>query len=160
LFYRDPMNAAHTSPVPAKDEMGMDYVPVYAQGGGEFDSGEGGVRLADGVIQNLGLRTALTELGPLPDEIRGGGVVEFDELATADVFVPTNGWLQKLSVRTVGESVAAGQLLFDLYSPALVTTDSLYLNAGSEMDPTRNPYIGALRNLGLTDELIADVREK
>jgi Cu(I)/Ag(I) efflux system membrane fusion protein len=29
LFYRHPMNPAVTSPVPAKDEMGMDYVPVY-----------------------------------------------------------------------------------------------------------------------------------
>ena len=30
LFYRNPMNAEITSPVPAKDHMGMDYVPVYA----------------------------------------------------------------------------------------------------------------------------------
>ncbi len=31
LFYRNPMNPAITSPVPAKDEMGMDYIPVYAE---------------------------------------------------------------------------------------------------------------------------------
>ncbi|MGE5344543.1 MAG: efflux RND transporter periplasmic adaptor subunit [Acidithiobacillales bacterium] len=31
LFYRNPMNPAITSPVPMKDEMGMDYVPVYAE---------------------------------------------------------------------------------------------------------------------------------
>ena len=30
LFYRNPMDPAITSPVPAKDHMGMDYVPVYA----------------------------------------------------------------------------------------------------------------------------------
>lgn len=30
LFYRNPMNPSVTSPVPAKDSMGMDYVPVYA----------------------------------------------------------------------------------------------------------------------------------
>ena len=29
LFYRSPMNSAITSPIPMKDEMGMDYVPVY-----------------------------------------------------------------------------------------------------------------------------------
>jgi len=29
LFYRNPMNPTITSPVPMKDEMGMDYVPVY-----------------------------------------------------------------------------------------------------------------------------------
>ncbi len=31
LFYRNPMNPSVTSPVPAKDSMGMDYVPVYAK---------------------------------------------------------------------------------------------------------------------------------
>lgn len=31
LFYRNPMNADITSAVPAKDEMGMDYIPVYAE---------------------------------------------------------------------------------------------------------------------------------
>lgn len=30
LFYRNPMNPAVTSPVPATDSMGMDYVPVFA----------------------------------------------------------------------------------------------------------------------------------
>ena len=30
LFYRNPMNPSVTSPVPTKDEMGMDYVPVYS----------------------------------------------------------------------------------------------------------------------------------
>ena len=31
LFYRNSMNPSVTSPLPAKDSMGMDYVPVYAQ---------------------------------------------------------------------------------------------------------------------------------
>ena len=31
LFYHNPMNPGVTSPVPAKDAMGMDYVPVYAE---------------------------------------------------------------------------------------------------------------------------------
>jgi len=31
LLYRNPMNPAITSPAPAKDEMGMDYIPVYAE---------------------------------------------------------------------------------------------------------------------------------
>jgi len=30
LYYRNPMNPEVTSPVPAKDEMGMDYLPAYA----------------------------------------------------------------------------------------------------------------------------------
>jgi Cu(I)/Ag(I) efflux system membrane fusion protein len=31
LYYRHPMNPKVSSPTPAKDEMGMDYVPVYAE---------------------------------------------------------------------------------------------------------------------------------
>ena len=35
LFYRNPMNPSITSKEPAKDEMGMDYIPVYEEGNGE-----------------------------------------------------------------------------------------------------------------------------
>ncbi len=31
LYYRHPMNPKVTSPTPSKDQMGMDYVPVYAE---------------------------------------------------------------------------------------------------------------------------------
>jgi membrane fusion protein, copper/silver efflux system len=31
LYYRHPMNPKATSPTPKKDEMGMDYLPVYAE---------------------------------------------------------------------------------------------------------------------------------
>ncbi|HGX93384.1 MAG TPA: efflux RND transporter periplasmic adaptor subunit, partial [Candidatus Tenderia sp.] len=33
LFYRNPMNPAITSPVMMQDDMGMDYIPVYADAG-------------------------------------------------------------------------------------------------------------------------------
>ena len=33
LFYRNPMNPGITSDVPTKDEMGMDYIPVYKEAG-------------------------------------------------------------------------------------------------------------------------------
>jgi membrane fusion protein, copper/silver efflux system len=31
LYYRNPMDPKITSPVPMKDSMGMDYVPVYEE---------------------------------------------------------------------------------------------------------------------------------
>ena len=33
LYYRNPMGLPDTSPVPKKDPMGMDYIPVYADKG-------------------------------------------------------------------------------------------------------------------------------
>ena len=41
LFYRNPMNPQITSPVPMKDEMGMDYVPVYAVPAGRQEQEKG-----------------------------------------------------------------------------------------------------------------------
>ena len=36
-FYRDPMGLPDTSPVPKKDGMGMDYLPVYEGAGEDAD---------------------------------------------------------------------------------------------------------------------------
>ena len=35
LYYRNPMGLPDTSPVPKKDSMGMDYLPVYADEAGD-----------------------------------------------------------------------------------------------------------------------------
>ena len=40
LYYRNPMGLPDTSPVPKKDPMGMDYLPVYA-GEQDDDAGAG-----------------------------------------------------------------------------------------------------------------------
>ena len=38
LYYRNPMGQPDTSPVPKKDSMGMDYIPVYADQGSAAQS--------------------------------------------------------------------------------------------------------------------------
>jgi len=40
LYYRNPMGLPDTSPVPKKDPMGMDYIPVYADKGPAAAQGE------------------------------------------------------------------------------------------------------------------------
>lgn len=41
LFYKNPMGLPDTSPVPKKDSMGMDYIPVYGEAAGaQASSGE------------------------------------------------------------------------------------------------------------------------
>ncbi len=61
LFYRNPMNPAITSPVPAKDEMGMDYVPVYPDGNPGTKTPAGTVRIDPAIVQDIGVRTRLAE---------------------------------------------------------------------------------------------------
>src|SRR5262249_54550440 len=52
-YYRNPMGLPDTSPVPKKDSMGMDYIPVYD---GD-DSDDGSVRLSPGKIQRTGVKS-------------------------------------------------------------------------------------------------------
>ena len=52
-FYRNPMGFPDTSPMPKKDSMGMDYIPVYE---GE-DSDDNSVKVSPGKIQRTGVKT-------------------------------------------------------------------------------------------------------
>lgn len=99
IFYRNPMNAKVTSPVPAKDNMGMDYIPVYdnesendsgSEGGNkpggqaEAISGRGGFNLTAENQQMIGVASMVVKKQELHQEIRATGRVAFDpELFTA-----------------------------------------------------------------------------
>ena len=82
LFYRHPMRPDVTSPTPAKDEMGMDYVPVYpdeAGGGGESTvAGRAGFTLSTERQQLIGVTRAPVERRRLDAEIRAVGTVAYD----------------------------------------------------------------------------------
>jgi Cu(I)/Ag(I) efflux system membrane fusion protein len=125
LYYRNPMNPSVHSPVPAKDEMGMDYVPVYA----EDVSSTGEVRISPAVINNLGVRTEPVVRSTLPRRGDVVGYVQFDERTVRQVRPRAEGWVEGLSVRAMGETVKAGQLLFTLYSPMLESAQQEYLDA-------------------------------
>src|SRR5674476_1661298 len=53
LYYRNPMGLPDTSPVPKKDPMGMDYIPVYA----DEEASVGQVKISLDKVQKLGVRT-------------------------------------------------------------------------------------------------------
>ncbi|HEX2333963.1 MAG TPA: efflux RND transporter periplasmic adaptor subunit, partial [Burkholderiales bacterium] len=55
LYYRNPMGLPDTSPVPKKDSMGMDYIPVYE--GEEPPAKAGTVKISLDKVQLLGVRT-------------------------------------------------------------------------------------------------------
>ena len=83
LFYRNPMRPDVTSPVPAKDEMGMDYSPVYpddvAAGGVPSDvAGHAAFTLSHERQQLIGVRRSRVERRPLSRDIRAVGTVAYD----------------------------------------------------------------------------------
>lgn len=126
LFYRNPMNPAITSPVPAKDSMGMDYIPVYAvESGGDAAL----VSIDPTIVQNLGVRTEPVMRGKLWRRIDTVGTLAYDEHRIAHIHVRAEGWVEKLNVHFVGESVRAGDVLFEVYSPVLANAQAELLQA-------------------------------
>ena len=156
LYYRNAMNPSITSPVPRKDNMGMDYVPVYAEEGG---GGGGVIRISPAVEENLGVLTAPVERTDLHREIRTVGYVDYDESAVVRLHTRAAGWITELPITSTGELVQKGQLLFKLYSPALVTAEQEYIQAIKAGNAT---FIGAadkrLHALGIGDDEIARLR--
>src|SRR5262249_21584460 len=76
LYYRNPMGLPDTSPVPKKDWMGMDYIPVYE--GEEQDDGKT-VKVSLDKIQRSGVRTESVEARVVVRPIRAVGTVMHDE---------------------------------------------------------------------------------
>jgi len=128
LFYRNPMNPAITSPVPAKDEMGMDYLPVY-EGGTSGDAPAGTVKIDPVIAQNIGVRTSLARQKTLTRDIRTVGRVDFDEKRVARLHPKIEGWVEKLFVDSTGERVKKDTMLLAVYSPQLVSSEEEYLLA-------------------------------
>jgi Cu(I)/Ag(I) efflux system membrane fusion protein len=128
LFYRNPMNPEVTSPVPAKDAMGMDYIPVYAadaEGAGRA----GTVQIDPVTVQNIGVRTAEAERRSIGRTIQTVGRVDYDEQRLVQLHPKTEGWVEKLYVDTTGSPVKKDAMLLSLYSPQLVSTQQEYVLA-------------------------------
>ena len=128
LFYRNPMDPTVTSPVPAKDSMGMDYVPVYAD---QVDAAAGGpvVTIDPGVVQNMNVQTAPVLRRDLTKPIRTVGYLDYDQQQMVSVTTKYSGFIEKVDVNYVGEPVRRGQPLFEIYSPELVQTQEELLSA-------------------------------
>jgi Cu(I)/Ag(I) efflux system membrane fusion protein len=132
IFYRSPMNPSMTSEVPMKDEMGMDYVPVYEselKGEGASVEGRAAVKIDPERQQLIGLRTEKVAEGSVSGELRTLGRVVADETRIRKVTVKVEGFIEKLFVDFIGQPVAKGQPLFSLYSPEFVSAQREYLLA-------------------------------
>ncbi|HSM13092.1 MAG TPA: efflux RND transporter periplasmic adaptor subunit [Thermoanaerobaculia bacterium] len=129
LFYRNPMDPTITSPVPARDEMGMDYVPVYSDEVGEAASQGATVTIDPGVVQNMNVQTAEVERRDLARKIRTVGYLDYDQEKMVSVTTKYAGFVEKVYVNYIGEPVRRGQPLYEVYAPELVQTQRELLAA-------------------------------
>ncbi len=129
LFYRNAMIPTVTSPTPAKDSMGMDYIPVYAEDDADSNAPAGTVKIDSTTVQNIGVRTDIAVEGPLSRTVRAVGRVAFDETQLARIYPKINGWIETLMVDKTGAEVKKGDVLLSLYSPQIVASQEEYLLA-------------------------------
>ena len=127
LYYRNPMGLPDTSPVPKKDAMGMDYIPVYE--GGEPESGAPVVEISVDKVQKLGVKTEAAAPRKLIRTIRAVATIQADERRLHALTPKFEGWIQKLYVNTTGQAVKKGEALMEVYSPDLITAQQEYLIA-------------------------------
>jgi hypothetical protein len=81
LYYRHPMGQPDTSPVPKKDAMGMDYVPVYEEAVMDRKSdvpGRAVVEIPSERQQLIGVRLGKVEKQPMRLSLRTVGRVAYD----------------------------------------------------------------------------------
>ena len=152
LYWVAPMDPNFRRDEPGKSPMGMDLVPVYAD---DVDRRPGVVSIDPTVVQNLGVRTRPAEKGSLARRIETVGYIGYDEDTVQHVHTRVDGWIEKLATKASGDPVKKGQLLFELYSPALVNAQQEYLAAlSSNNTMLRSASKDRLMALGLTDSEI------
>jgi Cu(I)/Ag(I) efflux system membrane fusion protein len=154
-LYRNPMGSPDTSPVPKKDSMGMDYIPVCEDTG--ESQNDAIVKVSLDRVQRLGVRSEAVEERALARTVRAFASVRYDERRQAVVAPKFGGWIEKLYVNATGDAVTAGQKLFDVYSPELNVLQQEFALSRSMQGPA-GAADGRLRNLDYPEAELEKLR--
>jgi Cu(I)/Ag(I) efflux system membrane fusion protein len=148
LYYRNPMGLPDVSPVPKKDSMGMDYIPVFAGEMGEDSL----LKLSPGKLQRSGVRSETVVRRAIVRPLRVPGSVQLDERRVAVVSTRTDAFVDHVENVTTGDRVRKGQILMHLYAPEIVAAGAQYIsNIGFDGARRR------LENLNVSAEVIAEM---
>lgn len=157
-YYRNPMGLPDTSPVPKKDSMDMAYLPVCEDGDAPNGTAKNGtIKISLDRVQRLGVRSEAVEERALSRTVRAFATVQYDERRQAVIAPKFGGWIERLYVNATGDVVAAGQTLFDVYSPELNVLQQEFLLSRSMQGP---PGVGdgRLRNMDFPEAELEKLR--
>jgi membrane fusion protein, copper/silver efflux system len=149
-YWYDPMHSTkHFDKSGKSPFMDMQLVPKYADRGTSDGRGAPASNIAidPRVVQTLGIRLATVEQSNFARVVDTVGLVAVDEHRIEAIQVREPGWVERLDVRAVGDSVRRGQLLAGVYSPDLLASQQEFMIARTSNDP--NLIEAARRRLGL-----------
>ncbi len=128
LYWVAPMDANYRRDGPGKSPMGMDLVPVYEEDDAQ-EQAPGTVNISSQVENQLGVKTAKVTEQALTKQVEVAGFLQYDDTTVQHYHSRVSGWVEKLYVFSVGDTVKRGQKLYDLYSPDLVYAQEEFVAA-------------------------------
>jgi len=135
LYWHDPMMPNERYDKPGKSSMGMTLVPKYAT-----EVSAGGVRIDPELRQNVGIRTAVVEVGSLAAQLRVPATLTWDLRREAVVSTPVNAIVSQVYVKAPFDPVRRGQTLATILAPE-------WSSAIAEANALAQAQSGAARSL-------------
>jgi len=146
-YWVAPMDPNFQRDKPGKSPMGMDLLPIYEQAGHHAQ-----VKIAAGMVQNLGIRTTKAERRDLSRLINTVGYVGYDEEKISHAHLRVSGWLEYLAAHSVGQRFKKGDVLLKVYSLELINAQQDFLHSVQSGDERLiNSSRRRLRTLGFKD---------
>lgn len=137
---------------------GMELVHVEVDATGEAQA----VQLSPTISNSLGVRTAKVKRKTLYRRIDSVGSIGYDEKRIRNVTLRTDGWVERLAIKSVGERVKKDDLLFEVYAPKLVNAQEEYVQA-LRLNNGDAALLKAseerLRALGISDAQVEHLRD-
>jgi Cu(I)/Ag(I) efflux system membrane fusion protein len=159
IKYVCPMHAHIVSDVPGTCPIcGMNLEKVEV--GGSQQQIE--IDVSGGMQQALALKVAKAEKDILWKFVSTFGQIGYDESEINHIHARVNGWIEKLTIKSVGDKITKGQLLYEIYSPDLINAQDDYLLALGSLRNSGNSknYQDLVRRAGLRLELLGMNKEQ
>lgn len=155
--YVCPMHSHIVKTHPGKCPIcGMDLVLIEDNADTQDDQVT--VSVSGQMQQSMALTSAKVMRSTLWRYIETFGEINYDENGIYHIHPRASGWIENLQVKTLGEEVKKGQLLYEIYSPDLVVAQddyiSMFQNHQQVADQLKQRGRTRLKLLGMTDKLI------
>ena len=160
-YWYDPMVPNQKFNKPGKSPfMDMQLEPKYANTGS--DGQEGGVSISSQTAQNLGIRLEKVSTKSFGESLSAVGRIEPDERRLYAVQTRIPGFVERLSVRAVGDPVRKGQKVAEIYAPELLAAQQEYLALLTLKDIDSDNIMkqaarGRLKLLGMSEGEVAAI---
>ena len=158
-YWYDPMVPNQKFDKPGKSPfMDMQLEPKYTNTSSDGeDAGEGsGVAISSKTAQNLGIRLEKVTSKSFGESFSAVGRIEPDERRFYAVQTRIPGFVERLSVRAVGDPVAKGQKIAEIYAPEILAAQQEYLallelNSVDSDNTLKDAARSRLKLLGMTE---------